>query len=210
MSIFFSQIKEIFKNQTKDKDFDFILGQYKDKTFRFIKNDLEPMNNCFLSFYSDGRFNQQKTFELLNDIQKYYWKKEWINNNYELSRFNIYIYDNELTNAYNAIKNYLNIKNIYTIYNWKSDWKNVLNQIKNNVDPNNSIELNDFNEVENKIFDNMIEPNIELYFGDTPEKYLEEYDNIFEYKSISDLNENYVIFENKIDCTNVQQGSLGT
>ena len=168
------------------------------------------MNNCFLSFYNDGRFNQQKTFELLNDIQKYYWKKEWINNNYELSRFNIYIYDNELTNAYNAIKNYLNIKNIYTIYNWKSDWKNVLNQIKNNVDPNNSIELNDFNEVENKIFDNMIEPNIELYFGDTPEKYLEEYDNIFEYKSISDLNENYVIFENKIDCTNVQQGSLGT
>ena len=210
MSIFFSQIKEIFKNQTKDKDFDFILGQYKDKTFRFIKNDIEPMNNCFLSFYNDGRFNQQKTFELLNDIQKYYWKKEWINNNYELSRFNIYIYDNELTKAYNAIKNYLNIKNIYTIYNWKSDWKNVLNQIKNNVDPNNSIELNDFNEVENKIFDNMIEPNIELYFGDTPEKYLEEYDNIFEYKSISDLNENYVIFENKIDCTNVQQGSLGT
>ena len=210
MSIFFSQIKEIFKNQTKDKDFDFIFGQYKDKTFRFIKNDMEPMNNCFLSFYNDGRFNQQKTFELLNDIQKYYWKKEWINNDYELSRFNIYIYDNELTNAYNAIKNYLNIKNIYTIYNWKSDWKNVLNQIKNNVDPNNSIELNDFNEVENKIFDNMIEPNIELYFGDTPEKYLEEYDNIFEYKSISDLNENYVIFENKIDCTNVQQGSLGT
>ena len=210
MSIFFSQIKEIFKNQTKDKDFDFILGQYKDKTFRFIKNDMEPMNNCFLSFYNDGRFNQQKTFELLNDIQKYYWKKEWINNDYELSRFNIYIYDNELTNAYNAIKNYLNIKNIYTIYNWKSDWKNVLNQIKNNVDQNNSIELNDFNEVENKIFDNMIEPNIELYFGDTPEKYLEEYDNIFEYKSISDLNENYVIFENKIDCTNVQQGSLGT
>ena len=210
MSIFFSQIKEIFKNQTKDKDFDFILGQYKDKTFRFIKNDIEPMNNCFLSFYNDGRFNQQKTFELLNDIQKYYWKKEWINNDYELSRFNIYIYDNELTNAYNAIKNYLNIKNIYTIYNWKSDWKNVLNQIKNNVDQNNSIELNDFNEVENKIFDNMIEPNIELYFGDTPEKYLEEYDNIFEYKSISDLNENYVIFENKIDCTNVQQGSLGT
>ena len=48
MSIFFSQIKEIFKNQTKDKDFDFILGQYKDKTFRFIKNDIEPMNNCFL------------------------------------------------------------------------------------------------------------------------------------------------------------------
>ena len=210
MSIFFSQIKEIFKNQTKDKDFDYILGQYKDKTFRFIKNDMEPMNNCFLSFYINGRFNQQKTFELLNDIQKYYWKKEWINNDYELSRFNIYIYDNELTNAYNAIKNYLNIKNIYTIYNWKSDWKNVLNQIKNNVDPNNSIELNDFNEVENKIFDNMIEPNIELYFGDTPEKYLEEYDNIFEYKSISDLNENYVIFENKIDCTNVQQGSLGT
>ena len=37
MSIFFSQIKEIFKNQTKDKDFDFILGQYKDKTFRFTK-----------------------------------------------------------------------------------------------------------------------------------------------------------------------------
>ena len=210
MSIFFSQIKEIFKNQTKDKDFDFILVQYKDKTFRFIKNNIEPMNNCFLSFYNDERFNQQKTFELLNDIQKYYWKKEWINNNYELSRFNIYIYDNELTKAYNAIKNYLNIKNIYTIYNWKSDWKNVLNQIKNNVDQNNSIELNDFNEVENKIFDNMIEPNIELYFGDTPEKYLEEYDNIFEYKSISDLNENYVIFENKIDCTNVQQGSLGT
>ena len=144
MSIFFSQIKEIFKNQTKDKDFDFILSQYKDKTFRFIKNDIEPMNNCFLSFYNDGRFNQQKTFELLNDIQKYYWKKEWINNNYELSRFNIYIYDNELTKAYNAIKNYLNIKNIYTIYNWKSDWKNVLNQIKNNVDQNNSIELNDF------------------------------------------------------------------
>ena len=203
MSIFFSQIKEIFKNQTKDKDFDFIFGQYKDKTFRFIKNDMEPMNNCFLSFYNDGSFNQQKTFELLNDIQKYNWKEEWINNNYELNRFNIYIYDNELTNAYSEIKNYLNIKNIYTIYNWKNDWKSVLNQIKNNVDPNNSIELNDFYEVENKIFEKMIEPNIELYFGDTPEKYLEEYDNIFEYKSISDLNDNYVIFENKIDCTNV-------
>ena len=33
----------------------------------------------------------------------------------------------------------------------------------------------------------MIEPNIELYLGNTPEKYLEEYDNIFEYKSNSNL-----------------------
>ena len=39
---------------------------------------------------------------------------------------------------------------------------------------------------------------------------MEEYDNIFEYKSISDLNDNYVMFENKIDCTNVEQGTLGT
>ena len=72
MSIFFSQIKEIFKNQTKDTDFDFIFGLYNDKTFRFIKNDMEPMSNCFLSFYDNSSFNQLKTFELLNDIQKDY------------------------------------------------------------------------------------------------------------------------------------------
>ena len=49
MSLFFTEITDIFKNQTRDNDFDFISNHYKDKTFRFISMDFQPQNNCLLS-----------------------------------------------------------------------------------------------------------------------------------------------------------------
>ena len=41
-------------------------------------------------------------------------------------------------------------------------------------------------------------------------EYLKAIDNKYEFKSISKINKNYKIFENKINCTNVAQGELGT
>ena len=67
----------------------------------------------------------------------------------------------------------------------------------------------EFEEMEKIIFQNMIIPNIKNYFKDSSEKYLEEYDKIIEWKRIP-LNQDYKIFDNKINSSNVKQGNLGT
>ena len=124
MSIFFSQIKEIFENQTKEKDFEKRGSHYRDKTFYFDKDQMNEENNCFISK------NQAKNFELLEDFLKDEWFEEWKNNDYTYKNF---IADNnDLTLIFNFLQNLVKFKqlNITEIY-WINNWKEI---IKNNKD----------------------------------------------------------------------------
>ena len=217
MSIFFSQIKDYFKNQTKEIDFiyNYNSNNYKDKTFRFERYDNQPQYNCFLSYFSNGTFNNDNSFELLIDTFKEDWLEEWKKNTYNLNKYRINIADKEFKDCYDELKNKFSyIKNNFSINYWKSNWKQILLQIKidiNDINKKNYISINnkEFEEIEKTVFQIMIIPSIKKYYDNSPDRYLEEYDQIFEWKRIP-LNENYKIFGNKINCSNVEQGYLGT
>ena len=217
MSIFFSKINEYFKNQKIETDFDFnhISRYYKDKTFRFVAKDNQPQNNCFLSYKKDGTLNNKITFDLLKDLLEEIWLKKWKQNNYCFpqyginTQFDIKLNEKIFEETYNSLKSYFSIfkKNIH-FADWKYDWINNLLEIKNDLKKQNKLS-SEFEEMEKIIFQNMIIPNIKNYFKDSSEKYLEEYDKIIEWKRIP-LNQDYKIFDNKINSSNVKQGNLGT
>ena len=188
MSLFFSQIEEIFDNQTKDVNFEKINNHYKDKTFRFDINDQDEKTNCFLSK------DNEKNFDFLKDAKRDEWLKEWKDNNYKKCQ-SFGVRDIDLESSFKILGEFDETKFI-TKKMWKDNWKDIIKKIKNDNDLQN-------------LFDIIFEPRLKQKYKNKSQ-YLEAIDNIYEYKSISKIKTKFQIFENKINCTNVEQGQLGT
>ena len=196
MSIFFSRIEKVFKDQSIEKDFEKIGNHYRDKTFRFERNT--PMEfNCFFAKTRNLYYN----YDLLKDLKLDDWVKEWKSgwdyDNYEYK--NLPVTQADLDRCYSLIQNnYKKLK--ITEDDWKN-WKKVLKEKKN--------EYKFIEDVFVKLFD--VNLFYKIYY-DKNEKYLEEFNKTYYFQSISELNDKhkYKIFENTIDCTNVKQGILGT
>ena len=190
MSIFFTKITEIFDNQKKEIDFTKVNSHYKDKTFTFDKDNQNPKTNCFLSY------NEEKNFELLFDLYESIWIKEWENNSYNNCE-DFYINEADLESSYEVIIIFPDLK-IISKEKWKQNWKNIIKNYKHK-----------YNQLVPKLFKKIFEEKLKIKYKDKS-KYLKLIDDIIDYKSISEMNINFKIFENKIDCTNIEQGLLGT
>ena len=190
MSIFFTKITEIFDNQKKEIDFTKVNNHYKDKTFTFDKDNQNPKTNCFLSY------NEEKNFELLFDLYESIWIKEWENNSYNNCE-DFYINEADLESSYEVIIIFPDLK-IISKEKWKQNWKNIIKNYKHK-----------YNQLVPKLFKKIFEEKLKIKYKDKS-KYLKIIDDIIDYKSISEMNINFKIFENKIDCTNIEQGLLGT
>lgn len=190
MSIFFAEITEIFDNQKKEIDFTKVNNHYKDKTFTFDKDNQNPKTNCFLSY------NEEKNFELLFDLYESIWIKEWENNSYNNCE-DFYINEADLESSYEVIIIFPDLK-IISKEKWKQNWKNIIKNYKHK-----------YNQLVPKLFKKIFEEKLKIKYKDKS-KYLKLIDDIIDYKSISEMNINFKIFENKIDCTNIEQGLLGT
>ena len=190
MSIFFTKITDIFDNQKKEKDFTKVNSHYKDKTFTFDKDNQNPKTNCFLSY------NEEKNFELLFDLYESIWIKEWENNSYNNCE-DFYINEADLESSYEVIIIFPDLK-IISKEEWKQNWKNIIKNYKHK-----------YNQLVPKLFKKIFEEKLKIKYKDKS-KYLKLIDDIIDYKSISEMNINFKIFENKIDCTNIEQGLLGT
>ena len=187
MSLFFNKINKTFKNQNYSSQYFKKQGiRYIDKTFNFPKNS--TANHCLFSN------NDFKTFDLFNDIYGLY--QYWIEHDFVDKNFNED--EADLQRAYDICQTNTGLKNLVgTSFNyWKINWKNIL---KNNID------------------DLTYEPKY-IYKIIYYKKYtssniiLSQYNNTFEWESIANIShkENFKIFENEINCTNVKQGYLGT
>ena len=190
MSLFFTKITEIFDNQKKEIDFTKVNNHYKDKTFTFDKDNQNPKTNCFLSY------NEEKNFELLFDLYESIWIKEWENNSYNNCE-DFYINEADLESSYEVIIIFPDLK-IISKEEWKQNWKNIIKNYKHK-----------YNQLVPKLFKKIFEEKLKIKYKDKS-KYLKLIDDIIDYKSISEMNINFKIFENKIDCTNIEQGLLGT
>ena len=190
MSIFFTKITDILDNQKKEKDFTKVNSHYKDKTFTFDKDNQNPKTNCFLSY------NEEKNFELLFDLYESIWIKEWENNSYNNCE-DFYINEADLESSYEVIIIFPDLK-IISKEKWKQNWKNIIKNYKHK-----------YNQLVPKLFKKIFEEKLKIKYKDKS-KYLKLIDDIIDYKSISEMNINFKIFENKIDCTNIEQGLLGT
>ena len=190
MSIFFTKITEIFDNQKKEIDFKKENGHYIDKTFNFHINNQNPKTNCFLSY------NDEKNFDLLFSLNESNWIKKWENNFYNNCE-TFYIVDADLEASYDVLKKFPNLKTI-SKEDWKKNWKKIIKQNKDK-----------YHKLVPKLFKKIFKDKLKDKYKDKS-KYLKLIESIIDYKSISQMNTNYKIFENKIDCTNIEQGQLGT
>ena len=190
MSIFFTKITETFDNQKKEIDFKKENGHYIDKTFNFHINNPNPKTNCFLSY------NDEKNFDLLFSLCESKWIEKWEKNFYNNFE-TFYIVDKDLETSYKVLKKFPNLKTI-SKEDWKKNWKKIIKQNKEK-----------YHKLLPKLFKKIFKDKLKNIYKDKS-KYLELIDSIIDYKSISQMNTNYKIFENKIDCTNIEQGKLGT
>ena len=187
MSLFFNKINKTFKNQNYSSQYFKKQGiRYIDKTFNFPKNS--TANHCLFSN------NDFKTFDLFNDIYGLY--QYWIEHDFVDKNFNED--EADLQRAYDICQTNTGLKNLVgTSFNyWKINWKNIL---KNNI--------NDLTYEPEYIY------KIIYYKKYTSSNIiLSQYNNTFEWESIANIShkENFKIFENEINCTNVKQGYLGT
>ena len=194
----FTQIDTYFKDQSLDNPtcFEKKGNYYRDKTFCFDSNEVGK--NCFLS--SDDK----KNFELLSDLKKndwiQRWKSGWDTDNFSYEDININNKD------LNSCISYIN--NNYRELDLNSNCVRNLDELKEILK-----EKTDNYMFISKIFDIVFSEKIyDIKYKNKNEEYLKEYRNLFEYKKISEMPNynNYKIFENDIDCTNIEQGCLGT
>ena len=129
---------------------------------------------------------------MIEDLEKYKWWKEWKDNDYNKIQ-NFDIKDIDLNLYFNILQKFDSTKNI-TINEWLTNWKDI---IKRN------------NNLEQELFLKIFIPKLKQKYSNKSE-YLKVIDNLFKWESISKISANFKIFENKIDCTNIEQGSLGT
>ena len=207
MSIFFSQIKKIFKDQNKDDNFTVNNNHYIDKTFCLNTRDIE--SNCFLSD------DDNKNFELLKDFLKIDWKYK---SNITKINENQYNFQVNLSNAFKEIQKTPILKDeIKTEENWIRYWKYYLIYQKN--EQGRKFSANQIEKLKDIAFEEMYIPQIkEKFFNSNKiDNYLKEYKRLFEWKSISQIknNKKYKMFKDKndkegtMDCTDVKQGGLG-
>ena len=189
MSIFFTKITDTFDNQKREKDFVKEDNHYKDKTFFFDLNDQNPKTNCFLSY------NNEKNFELLFSLYKSKWIENWEKNKYNNCE-TLYIQEQDLELSFDILQKFSDLKNI-SKENWKKNWKNI---IKNNKDKHHKLVP--------KLFNKIFKEKMKQKYSDKS-KFLKIIDKIIDYKSVGKMKQ-FKIFENKIDCTNIEQGKLGT
>ena len=189
MSIFFTKITDTFDNQKREKDFVKEDNHYKDKTFFFDLNDQNPKTNCFLSY------NNEKNFELLFSLYKSKWIENWEKNKYNNCE-TLYIQEQDLELSFDILQKFSDLKNI-SKENWKKNWKNI---IKNNKDKHHKLVP--------KLFNKIFKEKMKQKYSDKS-KFLKIIDKIIDYKSVGKMKQ-FKIFENKIDCTNIEQGQLGT
>ena len=190
MSIFFTKISDTFDNQKKEKDFVKEDNHYKDKTFFFDINDQNPKTNCFLSY------NNEKNFNLLFSLYESIWIENWEKNFYNNCE-TFYMQNEDIESSYDILQKFSDLKNI-SKEDWKINWKNI---IKKNKDKDH--------ELVPKLFKKIFGEKLKQKYSDKS-KFLKLIDKIIDYKSISQMNNKFKIFENKIDCTNIEQGHLGT
>ena len=221
MSSFFMYIKKTFLNQSKE-DFE-IVGEaeekhYKDKTFCFESEKVE--NNCFISLL------KEKNYEFFKDMMFYCYFGEWKKKDYSYPEFNIKKTDLNPILTYEYIQKLNSKKNKnYQIdkYDWTNNWERILKE-------------DEEEKLKKDIFEEFALKKIFNYFKDNIPELIKEYEKLFEIHSISeckkkkmkylieeeDINdetgykmveknfEDLTIFKNIIDCTNIQQGMLGT
>ena len=216
MSSFFLNIKNIFLKQKK-ADFEIIKNEegkirYKDKTFCFESS--ETKNNCFLSSYEDRQ--SKFLFDMRSDEYIDIWEK----NDYSYPQFGFKKEELNPIKTYDHIKKLNERGKIFIIdeNDWLNNWESILKD-------------NNHKKLKIEIFKEFPFVKIKNYFMKNNSELLKEYEKIFEVHSISECIKNkmnylfydhnkkkYVekkfedlkIFKNKIDCTNIQQGSLGT
>ena len=198
MSTIFDKVDKYFKEQNLDdpNQFEFDGNYYKDKTFCFDSHEVGK--NCFLSSEDKKNFDLVKSFKRYDWIQK--WKSGWSADNFSFENFNID------TNELNSCISFIN-KN-HEDFDLNPNCVNNLEELKQLL--RDKIDKYDFiSEIFDIIFSEKIYNTI---YRNNNEKYIEEYRNLFEYKKISEMKNynNYKIFENNIDCTNIKQGCLGT
>ena len=214
MSSFFNDIKNIFLNQTID-DFEKIENNgkvhYKDKSFCFDSEG--NINNCLLSSKDTN-----KSISFFLEIMKNKYMKKWKNNEYSFSKFGIYKSDLKPKLTYQYILENMPDFDIKEDY-WISNWENILKE-------------ENYSFLNENIFEKFCYQKIIEYFQENISKndYSEiskEFKQYFEVHSITEcINKNMTykikseeqiknfsdlkIFENKIDCTYVMQGNIGT
>ena len=191
MSLFLTKISKVFGDQPPIKQND----HYIDHSFRFNKLDTKEQYkyNCFISTKD---FN--KTYELFKDSFIYIWTYEWQQKKYA-SHSKFKINDADGIKAYKVYKENGGTKSINY---WKTNWKTILENNEDGLNKDKKLKLDE------KIFE-------ELYLSQYKDErripeMLQLYDEIFEFKRISYSDKNYKIFENKINCSNIGQGALGT
>ena len=208
MSIFFSQIKKVFKDQNKENDFKIDNNHYIDQTFCFNSKDID--SNCFLSN------NDDENFELLKDFKDF--KIEWEKSKYIINQ-NHANFKQNLMNAFKKIQKSIELKDeIKTEEIWIKNWNNYLTSKRN--EKRKKFSEKQIEKLKQIMFDEMYIPQIKDKFnnGNKVNNYLKEYEKIFEWKRISETNDykKYKMFKDKsdkkgkIDCTNIEQGNLGT
>ena len=122
MSIFFSQIEEIFDNQTREVNFEKINNHYMDKTFRFDINDHDTNTNCFLSH------DNEKNFEFLKDVEILDWIEDWSKNSYQNFQ-NFDIRDIDLESSFKIMKEF---DESVEENQWKNNWKDIIEKENKN------------------------------------------------------------------------------
>ena len=211
------KINKTFLNQTKEKDFEIIKEKgehYKDKTFCFEVKDIK--NNCILSSDYDKNFKLLETLKFYNYIN--YWRK----NDYSYPKFGIKKedFDPKITFKYVIDYNSNQTEDKYKIdeNTWINTWEKKLKALV-------------FRGLRKTIFQQIGIPKIKEYLRGKNEELLEEFDEVVEVLSLSECRRNNLkykfkdhnnnkwieknfsdlkIFKNKIDCTNIAQGYLGT
>ena len=132
MSLFLLQIQDEFENQKFSIDNN---GLYYDETFRFNKNDIREnyRYNCFISQ------DDNKNIEFYEDTFDTEFKshvKEWRNKSYDHPDFK---YDDK--DAENAFKYYVSCGGKKSEYEWKTNWKNILINNKDNLSSEEKLKL---------------------------------------------------------------------
>ena len=211
------KINKTFLNQTKEKDFEIIKEKgehYKDKTFTFEAKDIK--NNCILS--SD----YEKNFELLESLKLYDYIKYWRKNDYSYPKFDIKKEDFDPKITFKYVKEFNSFvkedKYKMNEETWINKWET---RLRYKVYENLKV----------TIFREIGIPKIKAYLKGKNEELLKEFDDVVEVHSLSECRRNNMkykyydykekkwleknfndlkIFKNKIDCTNVAQGNLGT
>lgn len=185
MSKFFLDIRDVFKNQSKEKDFEKDKKFLKDKLF-FFKTDNLGENNCMLTtdkeIYNpiEGK-TINKTRDLVYDLINESFLLKWKKNKYQFKNEK---FDNSISN----------LKKIYSLY--KPNEPNISDSdVKKNFEENKSFKKFCF---------------VNKYIDENDRKtHLKFFNEVLEYKSLRQIKRKVAIFKNELNCNLLKQQSFG-